>query len=109
MEDLKTALNILDNELRPASQERVVMKLGTLKALTASRAGSTDDMEFQIMALVEEISQYPDKAVDYAYYHLKNNQWFPTWSEWKNYLDMCVEQTVFAKQAIENAILRNSQ
>jgi hypothetical protein len=106
LEDIKRALWMVEQTLRPAPSVTIVNELARLKVTTKSRAEAGEDLTLMLAAYAEYLSEYPsDVVVDAMRAWARNEKFWPAWSELKESLDWRVKK----RRAIQAGLRRAAE
>ncbi|WP_085908297.1 hypothetical protein [Kiloniella majae] len=76
--------------IAPLPRTEVVRELVRLKAKTANKNMSDEDLRMQLEVYAEELQAYPADCVIHALKLAGSNEWFPTWSDLERILSPMV-------------------
>ena len=107
LDELKAARTEIERMMQPAEDRELLAAMGKLKALTANRNMTDQELDMQIEALVSKLKEYPRDAALKALDRIADEvEWFPSWSQIKKLCLFYSKRRKFALGAIEVAISR---
>lgn len=102
---VRAALDDIERLCAPADLKLVASSLAKLKALTASRAKTGEDMSLTALAYTEELAAYPADVVVAACKAWQSaNTWWPSWAELKNECDKRMMGRTQIRDALRRAV-----
>lgn len=103
-EDIGRALIAIERSLEPSPRSLVAAEVLRLKTLTASRAASAEDLNVTATLYMDELQAFPpDVVVNACRYWVRNEKWWPAWSELKDILDFRMRRRLALARALREA------
>lgn len=103
IEDISTALAMLESINARADIRLVDEELAKLRIKTARKAESDDDMALTLLAYSEELAEFPpDVVIDACRSWARQNKWFPTCMELREMCQHRVKKRRMMLDALRN-------